>query len=221
MGISVANTNPNNTFDYWRNRTNEVATAMSVYAVTTDSNGNYVEAVGNSQITGTFTANVHFSNTLVVCGNATVNATINSSSLTLANSLSSLTLSIPPATSVSSGQYWLNANGAYAYIPFYYGSLTLSSAGTPATVDSFSMSTYRVAKYLVSVWDNSANNRYASEILLAHDGTIPYLVEYADVSTNTSGSIGTFSTAYSGSLAQLQFTPVSASVGVRFYRTAI
>lgn len=54
MTVIVANTANNNTFDYWRNRTNELAYAMSTYAVTTNSN----TAVGNAAISGTMTANV-------------------------------------------------------------------------------------------------------------------------------------------------------------------
>ncbi len=221
MAILVANTTLLNTVTYWMNRTNEVAAAMSVYAVTTDSNGNYSVAVGNSQITGTFTANVFFANNTVCVGNATVNATVNSSALYLTNATCSLLLSVPTAAAAANTQYWLNANGSYAYIPTYYGSLTVASAGVAATIDSFSMTSYRAAKYTLSIWDNSANNRYASEILVTHDGTVPYLVEYADVTTNTSGPIGTLSVTYSGALAQLQLTPVSASVGVRFVRTAV
>lgn len=53
MTVTVANTANNNTFDYWRNRTNELAYAMSTYAVTVNSN----TAVGNATISGTFTAN--------------------------------------------------------------------------------------------------------------------------------------------------------------------
>ena len=34
MTVTVANTANTNTFDYWRNRTNELAYAMSTYAVT-------------------------------------------------------------------------------------------------------------------------------------------------------------------------------------------
>lgn len=53
MTIIVANTANTNTFDYWRNRTNELAYAMSTYAVTVGSNS----AVGNATIIGTFIAN--------------------------------------------------------------------------------------------------------------------------------------------------------------------
>ena len=52
MTIIVANTANTNTFDYWRNRTNELADAMTNKTVTVDSN----TATGNAAITGTFSA---------------------------------------------------------------------------------------------------------------------------------------------------------------------
>lgn len=64
MTVNVANTANNNTFDYWRNRTNEIAYYMSVYAVTANSSN---AAVGNAAITGIFS-----SNSLVSNGNANV-----------------------------------------------------------------------------------------------------------------------------------------------------
>ena len=54
MSITVANTGNTNTFDYWRNRTNELAYAMSTYVVTA---GGSNTAAGNAAISGTFTAN--------------------------------------------------------------------------------------------------------------------------------------------------------------------
>jgi hypothetical protein len=54
MTITVANTNTTNTFDYWRNRTNELAVAMSSNAVTVGGS----VAVGNAVVNGSITANV-------------------------------------------------------------------------------------------------------------------------------------------------------------------
>jgi len=77
MTITVANTANTNTFDYWRNRTNELADAMTNKTVTVDSN----TATGNAAITGTFSANVLF------LGNTTVNSTSNSTSITFGNTV--------------------------------------------------------------------------------------------------------------------------------------
>lgn len=62
MTVEIGNTTLTNTFDYWRNRTNEMADAMSTKVVTVNSN----TAVGNAAITGTFTANVFSGNGYLV-----------------------------------------------------------------------------------------------------------------------------------------------------------
>jgi hypothetical protein len=38
MTVIVQNTNLTNTFDFWRGRTNELATAVSTLVITTNSN---------------------------------------------------------------------------------------------------------------------------------------------------------------------------------------
>ena len=103
MTVTVANTSNTNTFDYWRNRTNELAYAMTTYAVTAGSSN---AAVGNAAITGNFNAN-----TLRI-GNSTINTSIRT-----ANS-----------TQQSNGQYFLNANGLWSLIsaPTYTLSTTTS-----------------------------------------------------------------------------------------------
>ena len=55
--LTIANTYLANTFDHWRNRTNETAYALSTCVVTTDANSGSTPATGNGGITGTFLAN--------------------------------------------------------------------------------------------------------------------------------------------------------------------
>jgi hypothetical protein len=78
MTVLIANTANNNTFDYWRNRTNELAYAMSVYAVT--ANGSNA-AVGNAAITGMFSAN-----SLILTHNANVGTYISVGNFSAAES---------------------------------------------------------------------------------------------------------------------------------------
>ena len=80
MTIEVANTGTTNTFQFLINRVNELATAMSSNAVTTDSN----TATGSAAITGTFTANVLIANTVRV-----------------SNSTSNIVISVPNTTGIS------------------------------------------------------------------------------------------------------------------------
>ena len=87
MTINVANTTLTNTFEYFVNRTNELANAISTKAVTTDSN----TTSGNAAITGTFSANVYI----------------------VGNSASNTSISAPNTEQKSSGEYFLNANGSW------------------------------------------------------------------------------------------------------------
>jgi hypothetical protein len=93
MTVNISNVGTNNTFDFWRNRTNEMAYTFSVLAVT--ANGSNA-AAGNAAITGKFTANsltintvAHVNNEIIV-GNNTVSlyeyTYINSTAIFLGNS---------------------------------------------------------------------------------------------------------------------------------------
>lgn len=53
MTVTVSNTSATNTFDFWRNRTNELAHAMTTYVVTVNSN----TAIGNASVQGVISAN--------------------------------------------------------------------------------------------------------------------------------------------------------------------
>ena len=243
MTITVANTSNTSTFQYWLNRTNELADAMSNYAVTTDSN----TAVGNAAITGTFTANIVLTNTFnvntsILVGNATVNSSINSSSITigssilnssallignstinstsvsLSNSTSNISITIPTASQISNGQFYLNANGSWTTAGEL--SSTITTTGTSIqNIDSFSTSTYRTAEYLISVKDNVANNYYSSKLIVMHDGGNSYITEYGIMTSNS--SVGTFSANIISSNVCLQFTPISSNTTVKFAKVIL
>lgn len=79
MTVSVSNVSLSNTFSHWLTRTNELAEAMSVKAVTVNSNA----AVGNAQIIGTFSANTV--RTDRVTGLSGDSITLDSTTLIIAN----------------------------------------------------------------------------------------------------------------------------------------
>lgn len=57
MTVNVANTELTNTFEYWRSRTNELATLMSNAVITTTANSLTAQTAGNAAISGRFSAN--------------------------------------------------------------------------------------------------------------------------------------------------------------------
>jgi hypothetical protein len=194
MTVTVANTANTNTFDYWRNRTNELASAMTTKAVTVDSN----TATGNAAITGNFNANT------IVIGNSTVNVAIASSN----------------SVQQSNGQYFLNANGSWTNVgaPYYVG--TTSTTGTSGQlIDSYSMSTYGAAEYLINVKDNSANARVATKILTVHNTVDVLLTEYSVLVTNS--SLGVFTANANTTHARLYYTPNTSSATLNYIRYTI
>jgi hypothetical protein len=203
MTIVVANTSNTNTFDYWKNRTNELAHAMTNYVVTTDSN----TAVGNAAISNTFTANTVVANTFdantsVNVGNSTVNVAITS----------------PNSAQISSGTYYLNANGSWlenTSAPVTNGSIT--TTGTSAqVVDSFAVADQNAAEYYVHIKDNNANNYHASKILVVHSVGAAYSTEYATIVSNN--TMGVFAADINSGNVRLLLTPTSSNTDVSFTR---
>lgn len=82
MTVAVANVSLANTFSHWLARTNELADAMSLKAVTVNSNA----AIGNAAINGTFSANTIRID--AVTGLSSGNINIQSTVLVIANTAS-------------------------------------------------------------------------------------------------------------------------------------
>ena len=192
MTVNVANTANTNTFDYWRNRTNELAYAMSTYAVTA---GGSNAAVGDASVTGRINANT------VSVGNASVNVVIST-----ANS-----------TQIANGQFFLNANGSWTQVaaPTYTGAAP-TSGNTAQLIDYYDMTQYSVVEYLISAIDNTANNRISTKIFTTHDTSYAYTTEYATYVTNT--NFGTFAANANSTHVRLYFTPTSTNTNVKFIR---
>jgi hypothetical protein len=192
MTVTVQNTLTTSTFDFWRNRTNELATAMSTVAVTVNSN----TAAGDAAISGTFTANALY------VSNGTSNIAIN-----------------PPTTSQkSSGQYFLNANNSWTYDTTSNGQITTTGTSIQ-NVDSWSITTWNLAEYMVSVVDNAANNFYATKMMVTHNSSNAFITEYSSITSNS--SVGVFSANANATHVVLTFTPVSSNTTVKYARTLI
>lgn len=221
MTITVANTQLTNTYDYWRNRTNELAYALSNYVITTDSNN----TTGNAYVNGTFSAttitansglrggNVSTSAVLTITSNVNITGTIisvgsnvimNSSSLSIGNSTVNTTIN---STSIGISGYSV-------------ASINVQTSNTDLQViDSFSKTTYQTAEYVVSLKNNSANAFQASKLLLIHDTGDAYVTEYGVLSTNT--SLGTFSANANSTHCNLLFTPTAANTQIKGVRTNV
>jgi len=84
-------------------------------------------------------------------------------------------------------------------------SIDLGSAGSEATIDTFSTTEYRTIKYVIQLEKDSDSKYHSAEILLTHNGTNAYFTEYAIVQTDS--SLGEFDANISGGDVSLTVTP--------------
>jgi len=92
--------------------------------------------------------------------------------------------------------------------------VAVASAGAATTIDTFSTSTYRSAKYIVQVTHGTSYQ--TSEVLVVQNGSTPYVSEYGVVQTN--GNLGITSATISSGNVLVQFTGVNSSNSVRLTR---
>jgi hypothetical protein len=95
--------------------------------------------------------------------------------------------------------------------------LTTSATTADQVIDSFSASTYRTAKYVISI--TSGTDYQSIEMLVVHNGTTATQTTYADVVTNA--SLATFSVDISGGNVRLLTTPQNAVTVYKVAKTAI
>jgi hypothetical protein len=194
MTVSVQQVSNTNTFDFWKNRTNELANAMSTVAVTTNSN----TAVGNAAISGTFTANV----------------------LSVSNSTVNTSISVPSSAQKSSGEFYLNANGSWSQIitPIELGNVTTNGTSSQL-MDSFSTSAFNGAEYLVHIKNNVANGFQITKLLTVYDANNAYVTEYGMIYTNN--SLGTFSANSNTSHVRVYVVPTSSNISINFSKVNV
>ena len=121
------------------------------------------------------------------------------------------TSGIVTATSFSGTSFELN-NGLIS------SAVSTTTTSSQTSVDSFSASTYRSAKYNVQITRGSEYQ--STEISIVHDGSSSYGTEYATLKTGS--SLATFSTDISGGNVRLLVTPSSdTSTVFKLVRTLI
>lgn len=160
----------------------------NTFALTGVGGGNAITISTNSSYTNT----VLISHVLTVQGNTTV---VNSSSFS--NSVS-VTGPVSMSNTMSFPDNTLGSNSVTA------------SNSDPLIIDSFSGSTFRSGKYVISVKDNSNSTYQTTEILMMHDGTTGYTTEYATL-RSSANNLAIFSSNLSGTTVRLWATPSVAN----------
>jgi hypothetical protein len=214
MTYTVANTLLTSTFDYWRNRTNELATAMSTVAVTVQSNA----AIGNAEVVGKITS------TTISVGNSTPNVVINTTSIAMTNTTANLVLNIPTVNQIANGNYFLSSNSNWIYNPISTYISNSTGISSIKVLDAFTKSQYRIADYVINVSDDNANSFHSTRLFVTHDNdaTGAYITEYSTITTNaTAGVLGVFSANANTTHVKLNFVPTIANATIKVIRTIV
>ena len=96
--------------------------------------------------------------------------------------------------------------------------VTTTTTTSESSIDSFSASDYRSAKYQIQITQGS--NYHTTEVNIVHDGSDSYGTEYGTIKTGS--SLASFNTDISGGNVRLLATPASSSSTVfKLIRTLI
>lgn len=96
--------------------------------------------------------------------------------------------------------------------------IVITGIENKTTIDSFSKSTYRTVRYVLQF---SKNSEFVSEAIdLINDGTNINTNEY-EIASNTDNNLANVTFEENSGIINLCVTPVSGSITVRYYRTAL
>jgi hypothetical protein len=99
---------------------------------------------------------------------------------------------------------------------------TVSGIESETVLDTFSVTEWRMVKYMVSISDQSGNNFAATELSIFNDGTDISVTEYGTIENN--GEVGTVEVERNGATVELRVIPASGltnPVTVRFGRMGL
>ena len=121
-------------------------------------------------------------------------------------------------SNVESGEHVevLTFNPLTSFVETYTNTTSISS-NAALVVDSFGKTTYRTAKYLVSITSNS--QYHGSEVLVLHDGTTAYSTEYATIYSNN--SLAVISANLNNANVELIVTPTYTAGTVEIKRITL
>jgi len=221
-----------------------VASATDTITINLDNTAVTAGSYGNSTAIATFTVDAqgrltaagtaNIATTLSVAG-GTGSDTVNliSDTLTFAGGTGVVTAVTNNTVTFSIGQD-VATNASVTFANVASGAITLDSTGelntstqvvnlnSTTTVDSFSKTAYRTAKYLIQVTQGTKYT--SSEVLLVHDGTDSYMSEYAVIELGASRIPMTVSTSISTGNVLLRVTitdAASTNATVKVARTLI
>jgi len=260
------------TFQSWVDMTNEIVDFCNTEVVSVNSTGTFV--TGDGYVNGHFGSNLFSTavlrggnnttlavltietNTFITgsrlyLGNSTVNSTINSLSVSWANStltsnigasgavfgnsvINTTAISVGSNVVINTSSVFVGNSTANAVVnssslnitDVNHSSFTTNtnSSGSPFVIDSFLSSAFRSGQYTVSIKDTStsANAYQVSQLLVTHVTDNAFVTEYGIITTNSSvGTLGVFSANANSTHVKLNFVPSVANTTVKGSRILI
>lgn len=211
---------------------NAIVNTMATTMVTANGSANGALTNGNGYVSGIFGSSV-LTTGMLRGGNiqspadllVASNAYLNNFSLSFSNgtsnnaSMNASTMSVPVANvGNATVKYFTQSNLSFANCNITEIDLTTSGL-TAVNLDSWAISIYRSAEYLIQVTDNSANNHQTAKLIITHDGVNALWDEYAVLTTNT--TIATFAGVTNSTTVSLQITPGSSNTTIRSTRLTL
>jgi hypothetical protein len=95
---------------------------------------------------------------------------------------------------------------------------TIYGIENKTTIDTFSKTLYSTIRYVLQIQKNS--NIVSSSIDIVNDGTNLHVNE-VEISSNTENDLVSYQLEENAGIISLSVTPISGSVSVRYYRTAL
>jgi len=208
--------------------------SANVYTNTTSFTvvGNtYITTTGTLSNTISYTTNGSFSTLNVIADNTVINsvitftksatfndvATFNSNTFLNANTV---------ANSINvSGNATFSANVLYNNYLInnslnYVNSGTYSFSGTSSVpIDVVPIATYRSAEYTLQFTDTSSGSYHITKVILYHDGTNAYSVEYAQMYNNL--NLASITADINSGNLRLLVTPANSTTTVKFTRSLL
>lgn len=193
----------------------------NTYVITTGTNSNTISYVTNGSFSTfdvtadntsinsavTFVKGVIFSNTAVFNSNVALNAN------TVANSIN------------VSGNATFSANLAYSSYLInnslnYINTGTYSFSGTSqVAIDTVPVATYRSVEYTLQFTDSSSTSYHITKVILYHDGSNAFSVEYAQMFNNL--NLASISADINSGNLRLLVTPANSTTTVKFTRSLL
>ena len=223
IGMSTANLSVNSN-----------AVINSANVVTNLQVGNNLRVNGNLNVQNTaeFAANLSVANGASMGGNLAVGSGLAvagngniQGNLSVGLAVSALSASIGSFDQVNSRGsatvQVLQSNGSVSGNTWVLdGAAQTSNSSLPQVIDSWSVTVYRTAHYLLQITNTVTQSYQASQLMLIQDGTDVWFTEYADIYTN--GSLGSWSADIVSGMVELMFTPNSSqNMVIKVVRTAL